>query len=74
MAMVMQATGIKAACWENGTFVYDRAVDNLGSVGVAKVYDRSVNVDDNAVRASFNGGRKGTAAQPTGHQEALARA
>jgi len=49
-------------------------VNNLGSLGITNVYDRSVTADDNAVRVSFNGGHRGTAALPTRHQEALAGA
>jgi hypothetical protein len=33
-----------------------------------------VTADDHAVPVSFNGGRRGTAARPTRHQEALASA
>jgi hypothetical protein len=49
-------------------------VNSLGSLRIANVYDQAVTADDNAVRVSFNGGRSGTAAQPTRHQEALASA
>jgi hypothetical protein len=49
-------------------------VNNLGSLGIANVYDQAVTADDNAVRVSFNGGRRGTTARPTQDQEALANA
>jgi hypothetical protein len=64
--------GYQGGYWENGAFSYNRAVNNLGSLGIANVFDRSVTADDHAVRASFNGGRRGTAARPTRQQEALA--
>jgi WXXGXW repeat (2 copies) len=64
--------GYQGGRWENDTFSYNRAVNNLGSLGIRNVYDQSVTADDNAVRVSFNGGRGGTAARATSHQEALA--
>jgi len=66
--------GYQGGRWENGAFFYNRAVNNLGSLGIANVYDQAMTADDNAVRVSFNGGRRGTAARPTRHQEALASA
>ena len=64
--------GYQGARWGNGAFSYNRAVNNLGSLGIANVYDQAVTADDNAVHVSFNGGRSGTPAQPTKQQEALA--
>jgi hypothetical protein len=64
--------GYQGGRWENGAFSYNRAVNNLGSLGIANVYDEAVTADNKAVRVSFNGGRRGTAARPTKHQEALA--
>jgi hypothetical protein len=64
--------GYQGGRWENDAFSYNRAVTNLGSLDIANVYDRSVTADDHAARVSFNGGRRGTAARPTRHQEALA--
>jgi len=60
--------------WEKGTLAYNRAINNIGPLGTANVYDQAVTTDNNAVRVSFNGGRKGAAAQPTKHQETLASA
>jgi hypothetical protein len=65
--------GYQGGRWENNDVLYyNRAVNNLGSLGIRNVYDQSSTADDNAVRVSFNGGDKGTAARPTSHQEALA--
>jgi WXXGXW repeat (2 copies) len=64
--------GYQGGRWENGSFYYNRAVNNLGSLGIANVYDQAVSTDDNTMRVSFNGGRSGTAARPTRHQEELA--
>jgi hypothetical protein len=66
--------GYHGGRWENDVFSYNRAVNNLGSLGIANVYDRPVIADDNAVGVSFNGGHSGTVARPTPHQEELASA
>ena len=66
--------GYQGGRWENGVFLYNRAVNNLGSLAIAHVYDHAVTAQDNATPISFNGGRRGTAARPTRHQEALASA
>jgi hypothetical protein len=64
--------GYQGGRWENGLFHYNRVVNNLGSLGIANVYDQAVTSDDNAVRVSFNAGRRGTSARSTERQEALA--
>jgi hypothetical protein len=64
--------GYQGGRWENGTFSYNRAVNNLGSLGIANVYDQAVTADDSAVHVSFNGGSRGPTARPTQQQEALA--
>jgi hypothetical protein len=66
--------GYQSGRWENGALSYNRAVNNIGSLGTANAYDQAVTIDSNAVRVSFNGGRRGVAAQPTKHQETLANA
>jgi hypothetical protein len=66
--------GYQGGRWENGAFSYNRAVNNLGSLGIANVYDQAVTADGNAVRVSFNGGLRGTGARPTKDQEKLAGA
>jgi hypothetical protein len=66
--------GYQGGHWENGAFSYNRAANNLGSLGIANVYDQAVTAEGNAVRVSFNGGRRGTTARPTKDQEALAEA
>jgi hypothetical protein len=64
--------GYQGGRWENGLFHYNRVVNNLGCLDVANVYDQAATSEDNAVRVSFNGGRRGTAARSTERQEALA--
>jgi hypothetical protein len=39
--------GYQGGRWENGVFSYNRAVNNLGSLGITNVYDQSVTADDN---------------------------
>lgn len=63
--------GYQGGRWENGSFHYNRAVNNLGSLGISNVYDQGVTASDNAVHASFNGDQRGTAARPTRDQQAL---
>ena len=66
--------GYQGGRWENGTFSYNRAVNNLGSLDIPGAYDQAVATDDSAMRVSFNGGRKGSAARATKQQEALVNA
>lgn len=64
--------GYRGGRWQNGVFSYNRAVNNLGSLDIANVYDEAVAADTRPVRVSFNGGSRGTAARPTAREEALA--
>ena len=66
--------GYQGGRWENGALFYNSAVNNLGSLGIANIYDQAVTADENAVHISFNGGRRGTAARPTRQQETLVSA
>jgi WXXGXW repeat (2 copies) len=65
--------GYQGGRWDNGTFFYNSAANNLGSLTRAHVYDQTLAPDDQAVRASFNGGSQGTKAQPTSQQERQSR-
>jgi hypothetical protein len=64
--------GYHGGRWDDESFYYNRAANNLGSLDISNVYDQAVTADDDAVRVSFNGGRRGTAARPTRDQETLA--
>lgn len=57
-------TGYQGGRWTNGTFSYNRTVNNLGSVHVTSVYSAKVSVHTRA-RASFSGGKGGVVARPT---------
>jgi WXXGXW repeat (2 copies) len=65
--------GYQGGRWEKDTFFYNRAANTFGSVKGAHAYDQAIASDDNAMRASFNGGSRGTKAQPTPDQKKLAR-
>ncbi len=66
--------GYQGGRWKNGTFIYNRAVNNIGSLGAASGYDQAVTSDHSEARVSFNGGRSGLPARPTKHQDALVTA
>jgi WXXGXW repeat (2 copies) len=64
--------GYQGGRWEHGTFTYNRATNNLGSIKISGVYDQAVDADSAASRLSFNGSRLGTTTQPSRHHETLA--
>lgn len=65
--------GYQGGRWDNGIFSYNKAANNLGFLNIAHVYDQMIADSDQSVRISFNGGSRGTKAQPTAQQEMLAR-
>jgi hypothetical protein len=65
--------GYGGGYWRGNSFYYNRTVNNFGSVRINNVYDSHVSVNRAAGRASFNGGRGGVHAQPTGAELAAAR-
>lgn len=65
--------GYQGGHWQNATFVYNQAANNLGAGKVAHTYDQVISVDNNPVQVSFNGGSRGAKAKPTSQQEELAR-
>jgi hypothetical protein len=64
--------GFEGGRWDNGVFAYNRAVTNFGSVTITNVYEKTVIVDANVTRTSFNGGTGGTKAEPTAQEQAAA--
>jgi hypothetical protein len=64
--------GFEGGRWENGVFAYNRTVTNFGSITITNVYEKTVVVEPNASRVSFNGGTGGVAARPTAEEEAAA--
>ena len=66
--------GFEGGEWRNGGFFYNRAVVNIGGgVRVTNVYEKTVIVNNNTTRVSFNGGAGGTAARPSPTELAAAR-
>jgi hypothetical protein len=62
--------GYEGGHWDNGVFAYNRTVNNFGGVTITNVYEKTVVVDVNAPRVSFNGGSGGITARPTPEEEA----
>ena len=65
--------GYEGGYWNNGVFAYNRTVNNFGGVAITSVYNKTVTINNNETRASFNGGAGGTTAQPTPQEQAAAR-
>ncbi|HTV34482.1 MAG TPA: hypothetical protein VME69_15540 [Methylocella sp.] len=64
--------GYQGGYWNNGTFSYNQSVNNIGSVAVTNVYNKTVINNTSGTQASFNGGPGGTTAQPTPQEQAAA--
>jgi hypothetical protein len=64
--------GYEGGYWNNGVFAYNRSVNNFGGVAITNVYNKTVIINTNAPRTSFNGGTGGTAAQPTPQEQVAA--
>ncbi len=67
-------SGFYGGEWRGGQYYYNSSVNNVRNVNVTNVYNRTVVVNQNAPRTSFNGGPHGVAARPTPAQLAAARA
>jgi hypothetical protein len=66
--------GYQGGRWENGTFAYNRADNNLGSVDLKSVYDQASTESPSPSSVSYNGGRRGIPGHPSEHQERFADA
>jgi hypothetical protein len=64
--------GYEGGYWDNGVFAYNRSVNNFGGATVTNVYNKTVIVNSNTTRVSFNGGSGGTTIQPTVQERAAA--
>ncbi|MBV9970780.1 MAG: YXWGXW repeat-containing protein [Xanthobacteraceae bacterium] len=60
--------GFEGGLWRGGVFVYNRSVNNFGSVNITNVYNKTVIVNNNHV--AFNGGAGGVTAQPNAAERA----
>lgn len=64
--------GYEGGRWEGGRFFYNRAVNRIDEREIRNVYNTRV-VERNDTHVSFNGGRGGIDARPSGQEEAAAR-
>jgi WXXGXW repeat (2 copies) len=65
--------GYQGGRWDNGTFFYNRTVNNISNTSITNVYDKTIIVNREVTNASFNGGHGGIDARPTPGQKAYAR-
>jgi hypothetical protein len=65
-------SGYEGGYWNNGVFAYNRTVNNFGGVTITNVYNKTVIVNNNVSRTSFNGGAGGTTARPTAEEQTFA--
>jgi hypothetical protein len=66
--------GYSGGYWNNGSFYYNRTVNNVNTTIVRNVYSRTViNNTKTMNRVSYNGGSGGTRARPTAAESAAAR-
>jgi hypothetical protein len=63
--------GYEGGYWRNGAFFYNQSVNNISSVSITNVYNKTV-VVNNTTNVSYNGGTGGTTALPTPQQIAAA--
>ena len=65
--------GYAGGRWDNGQFVYNRAVNNFGAVHVGNTYDAPVTINRTKLtNVSYNGGPGGLQVKPTPEQEQVA--
>lgn len=64
--------GYEGGYWDHGVFCYNRAVTNIRSVHVTKIYTKTVVNNVSVTRVSYNGGAHGTQARPTSRDETFA--
>ncbi len=61
--------GYEGGYWRGGAFAYNRSVNNINSIHVTNVYNRTV-VVNNVNRVSYNGGRGGLTARANSREQA----
>jgi hypothetical protein len=66
-------SGYEGAYWQGGRLFYNQAVNNVAGAKLANVYSKPVVAPAGANHTSFNGGERGTRAQPTATELAAAR-
>lgn len=61
--------GYYGGYWDNGTFYYNRSVNNVSTTNITNVYSKPVPRSATTTRVSYNGGRGGTTLRPTAAQK-----
>jgi hypothetical protein len=65
--------GYEGGRWDHGVFAYNRSVNNINVVNVHNVYNKTVIVNNNYSRVSYNGGNGGIRAEERAEERAAAR-
>ena len=62
--------GYEGGYWNHGVFAYNRSANNINIVNVHNVYNKTVIVNNNYSRVSYNGGRGGLQVRPRVEEQA----
>jgi len=65
--------GYEGGYWNHGAFAYNRSVNNINIVNVHNVYNRTLIVNNNYNRVSYNGGNGGVRAEASSQEQAAFR-
>lgn len=65
--------GYEGGYWQGPHFFYNRTVNNVTNVHITNVYNKTVIVQKNYTRISYNGGPRGVGLRPTPEQMRFAR-
>jgi len=65
-------SGYYGGYWQGDDFFYNRALNNITNVNIVNVYSKTVIIDANPNRVSYNGGEGGLTLRPTERQVAFA--
>jgi len=65
--------GYEGGYWRNGAFAYNRSVNNINVTNVHNVYNKTVIVNNNYNRVSYNGGNGGVQARANAQEQAAVR-
>lgn len=60
--------GYQGGRWNNSTFMYNTAVNNINRTNIRNTYDQAVVSHANASRVSYDGGTGGLSAKPTAEE------
>jgi WXXGXW repeat (2 copies) len=66
-------TGYQGGYWRNGSFYYNRSVNNVNVTNIHNVYNKTAISNNTYNHVSYNGGNGGTRARPTAAEETASR-